>query len=300
MGANQIKKFLTKNLMARASCIIATPLIEEMRSLHQSSPVATVATGKTLISALLVASHLKEGQEVSLYLRGEGPLGAVFAEAGFDGHSRAYCSNPSYVTDVSAMQNGISTGPSIGKGLLTVSHKLPILGTPSRGTVEIQTGEIGDDVAFFLQQSRQIASVVSLSVMLNVYGRVEAAGGLIIELMPGHDQAFVDKLEARVKELKPLSERLLAGETEEQIVKDFFPEFEIEEINHEITAQLSCRCSELRVRRSVALLGLEEIDDMILQGEVTEVGCEFCGKNYKLDVEDLKQIRQELHKQSLN
>ncbi len=294
----RVHKFLTGDLTVRASAVVATQVVDEMRSIQNSYPIATVAVGRSMVAAMLMASHLKNGQELSLYFQGNGPLGRVFADANFEGKVRGYCNNPRYTA---AMEGtNIKTGEAIGIGLLTVTHHLPTGDTPHRGTVIIRTGEIGDDIAFYLLQSHQIPSVVALGVQLNAYGLVEAAGGILIELMPGHSEETVAAIEAKVKSAPSISKRILEGATAEDLIRDYLGEFELMELEHPFPIEYHCRCSYERVLRSVVLLGIEEIESALAEKKPLDVTCEFCGRQYQVGEEDLTGLRNELHKSSLN
>lgn len=294
----RVHKYLSKDLTVRAAAVNATRVVEEMRSIQNSYPVSTVAVGRSMVASLLMASHLKNNQELSIYVQGNGPLSRVFAEASYEGRVRGFSSAPQL--EVPSMGEKILIAPSIGIGLLTVTHHLPMGGPPHRGTVELITSEIGDDIAYYLNQSHQIPSVVALGVHLNQYGKVEAAGGILIELMPGHTEETVNAIEARVKKAKPISTRLLEGANAEDLIKDYLADFELLPMEHEHEIEYSCRCTKERVMRSVGLLGLEEIDSIIADGEATDVSCEFCGRHYSLTVDDLKEIRAEVYRESLN
>jgi molecular chaperone Hsp33 len=166
--------------------------------------------------------------------------------------------------------------------------------------VIIPTGEIGDDLAFYLQQSHQIPSVVALGVHVDTYGRVQAAGGVLIELMPGHTEVEVRKIEERVRSIEPISKRILEGASAKDLVTDFLADFRLVEMEHDHTVRFQCRCSSERVERSVALLGLAEIDQLIQEGKTVDVDCEFCGKRYQIGLERLGELRKQVYRSSLN
>lgn len=298
-SAERVHKYLSKDLTIRASAVIATRVVEEMQATQNSFPISTVAVGRSMVASLLMAAHLKSKQELSVFIQGSGPLAQVFAEASFEGRVRGVSSHPHLELPID--HEKILLAPAIGIGLLTITHHLPMRrGAPHRGTVELATSEIGDDIAYYLQQSHQIGSVVSLGVHVNTYGKVEAAGGVLIELMPGHAEEAVAQIEARVKNAKPVSTRILAGATAEDLVKDYLGDFELIEMDHDYPIEYSCRCSTERVKRSIGLLGLEELDSTISKAEELEVSCEFCGRRYVLSIDDLKEVRAEVYKQSLN
>lgn len=297
-NSGRVHKFLTEDLTVRASCVIATQVVDEMRSIQNSYPIPTVAVGRSMVAALLMASHLKQNQELSLYFQGNGPVGRVFAQANFEGQVRGYSNNPQFATPITG--NQIEIGSAIGIGLLTVTHQLPASNEPHRGTVIIRTGEIGDDVAFYLHQSHQIPSVVALGVHLNQYGRVEAAGGVLIELMPGHTEETVQKIEQRVREVETVSKRLMQGASAEDLLRGYLADFHLMELDHPYPISYHCRCSHDRVVRSMFLLGAKDLDEMIAEAKPIDVACEFCGRHYSVGVDDLVKIRNEAYKGSLN
>lgn len=298
----RVHKYLTKDLTVRAAAVDATQVVEAMRALQTSFPVPTIAVGRTIIASILMASQLKDGQELSIYIQGNGPLSSIFAQASFEGHVRGVSSHPHLIVppEIAVRGSKILIAKSIGIGLMTVTHHLPMTGIPHRGTVELATSEIGDDVAYYLHQSHQIPSVVSLGVHLNEIGHCTAAGGVLIELMPGHSEDTALKIENRVKEAKAVSTRLLEGATPRDLILDLLQDFELIEMDHNYPIEYRCRCSRERVMRSVGLLGVKELDEIIEKGETTDVSCEFCGRKYELSTDDIREVRQNVHRDSLN
>ncbi len=296
-NAPRVHKFLSEDLTVRIAVVNATSVVDEMRSIQNAYPIPTVAVGRSMVAALLMASHLKEGQELSLYFQGNGPLGRVFAEANYEGHVRGYCNNSHIQLPI---EGDLSIGAAIGIGLLTVTHHLPNQQEPHRGTVIIRTGEVGDDIAFYLHQSHQIPSVVSLGVQLNEYGLVQAAGGILIELMPGHSEDMITLIEENVKKAPSVSKRLMEGASVEDIVRDFMGETPLMELEHPFPIKYHCRCSMERVLRSVMLLGIDEIDRALADEKPLDVACEFCGRHYEVGAEELTKLRNDLYKISLN
>jgi len=294
----RVHKYLTEDLGVRASVLIATHVVEEMRQIQNLAPIPAVAVGRATIGALLMASHLKNSQHLSIYFRGKGPLQSIFAEASFEGKTRSFTANPTYAEPI--VGENILIGDAIGIGLLTVTHHLPMQDQPHRGTVIIRSGEIGDDLAFYLDQSHQIPSVVSLGVHIDTYGRVTAAGGILIELMPGHDEATVAKIEKRVQNAQSISKRILEGATAKDLINDYLSDFKLLELEHDYPVEYQCRCSEERMKRSLMLLGLEELDRMIEENKTLDVSCEFCGRSFQVRTEEQKRIRNEVYRGSLN
>ncbi len=284
-------KFIAKDLSFRLAAVDATSVVREMQSLQNTYPLATMAVGRSMVAALLMASHLKEGHEVSLYFRGDGPLQMVFAEATFEGEVRAYTPMPQL--ELPLRGGNLDVGGSLGRGFLTVVRTLPGVLQPHRGTVEIQTGEIGDDVAFYLQQSHQVPSVVAVGVKVNAYGYVVSAGGVLVELMPGSEEDVIDRLEKAVQSAESVSEALADGMTEAGGI-------EMTEIPYPHKVIYHCRCNVERVERSLQLLGMDEIEQMIKDDEKAEVRCEFCGRLYIRTKEDLEVLLAKLRKEFMH
>ncbi len=291
-------KFIAKDLSFRLAAVDATTVVREMQGLQNTYPLATMAVGRSMVAALLMASHLKDGHEISLYFRGDGPLQLVFAEATYEGEVRAYTPMPQL--ELPLRGGNLDVGGALGRGFLTVVRTLPGPLQPHRGTVEIQTGEIGDDVAFYLQQSHQVPSVVVVGVKVNAYGYVVSAGGVLIELMPGSDETVIGRLEAAVKAAGSVSEALAEGISEADLGRRFADGLEMSEIPYKHKVVYHCRCNVERVERSLQLLGMEEIEQMIKDDEKAEVRCEFCGRLYIRTKEDLEALLARLRKEHMH
>lgn len=283
-----IKRYMAQDLTFRASVVDATTAVQEMQSLQNTYPIATMGVGRSMVAAILLASHLKEDHMVSLYFRGNGPLEMVFAEASYEGEVRGYTPQPQL--ELPLINNHIDLSGALGRGFLTVVRSLPNQKQPHRGTVEIQTGEIGDDVAFYLQQSHQIPSVVALGVKVNPYGMVQSAGGIFVELMPGANEQLIKDLEQKVSTLPSISEALANGATHDEIKDLLLKNFSLTELGSPKPIVYKCRCSKERLERALMLLGVEEIEKILKKGDNAEARCEFCGRHYVLEPEELKHM----------
>jgi molecular chaperone Hsp33 len=294
----KVCKYISRDGAFRVSCVVATRVVDEMRSVLNSYPIATVALGRSLIGAVLMAAHQKEGHSVGMYFRGNGPLGLLFAESSYEGASRAYTSNPQLEMP---LKNGLlDVGGAIGHGLLEVVRSAPVTQKLHSGTVIIKTGEIGEDIAYYLEQSQQIPSAVVLGVEVDEYGLVKGAGGMLVELFPGASEKVIGKIEEGLKKAGSISHMISGGATAEELVAEFLKGFELDEIDHNHFVRYECRCSVEKVKNALMLLGPKEIDDMIASGKDVEASCEFCGRRYSVTLEDLDQLRKESFKRSLN
>lgn len=282
----------------RATVINATEAVQKMNTIQNTYPIATMLVGRSMVAASLLASQLKENEMVSLYFNGRGPIESVFAEATYEGDVRGYTPHPQL--EIPLRDNQLDVSGAIGDGTLSVVRTHALGTQPYRGTVEIQTGEVGDDVAYYLLQSHQIRSVVSLGVKVNPYGRVVSAGGILVELLPDANAFAETIISNRVGEAKSLSESIAAGATNKELLEMYLDGFSMNELKHPYRLQYTCRCSTERLMRSLQLLPLPELDDILKKQETVKAKCEFCGQKYELTHDQTKQIRDEKFRNSLN
>lgn len=299
MSKERVHRFVSKDLTVRIAAVNATEVVRHMQGLQNTYPLATVAVGRSMVGALLMAAQLKDDQMVGLLFRGNGPLGSVYAEASYNGHVRGYTANPQY--QPANYDNGLSLKEAIGIGLLSVARHQPFQKQPFQGTVELVSGEIGQDIAHYLHQSHQIRSLVSLGVYLDTYGKVRSAGGVLIEVMPGVDESVVERIHKNYEDKKPnISQMLLDGATAEQLVAPFMEGIPFEEIEHKPEVEYFCPCTKDRVMRALELLTVEDFEDMIQKDEPVHVTCQVCGRPYEVSIPEVKELKDKIHKESLH
>jgi molecular chaperone Hsp33 len=299
MTIEKVHRFVTNDLSIRAASVNATAVVAQMQKLQATLPLPTVAVGRTMVGAILMASQLKEGQEIGILVKANGPIASVFAQANFNGHVRGYTSSPLY--EPYEYPPHLSLKEAINGGFLTVVRHQPFQRQPYQGTVELVSGEIGDDLAYYLHQSQQIRSIISLGVYLDTFGKVKSAGGVIVEVMPGVEDEVVEKLEANYSKNKSeISKMILDGEDPETLVKQFLDGFLLTNIPHEHKVEYSCPCNRDRVKGALTVLGIAELDDIIAKQEVAHITCQMCGRPYDLTPAEVLEIRQALFKSSLH
>lgn len=295
----KVHRFVSNDLTLRAAAIDATEVVSEMQKLHNSFPVATSGVGKAMVGALLLAAQLKDKQQIGLLFRGNGPLKSIYAEADFEGHVRAYTPNPQF--QPVTYEGGLKLSEALGHGTLTVARHTPFQKQPFNGMVEIVSGEIGDDIAHYLHQSHQIRSIVALGIYLDQEGRVTKAGGVIVEVMPGVEESVVELLQSNADTKKPsVSKILMAGGQPTDLVKPYLEGIPYTQLEHDFEVTYHCPCSEARVMAALQVLGEADLQDMIDKKEQPEVICQMCGKPYSFKVEQVIEIRDQLHKNSLH
>lgn len=296
---SRVHRFVSNDFTVRAAAVDATAVVREMQELQKTYPLATLGVGRSMVGALLMASHLKEGQELGLLLRGNGPLASVYAEASFEGHVRGYCPNPQYHHP--APDLALNLGKALGHGTLTVARHQPFQKSAFSGTVDLQTGEVGDDLAHYLHQSQQIRSIVTVGVHLDSYGRVVAAGGTLVEVMPGVEDEIVQILEANTgRQQESVTAKILRGASPHDLVGPLLEGLDHTEIPHDYSIKYHCPCTSDRATRALGLLGVEGIQDMLDKKENAEIQCQICGRQYELNQEELAQLRDRIRKDSLH
>lgn len=282
----------------RAVGAITTRLTEEARQRHKLSYVATAALGRTMAAGLLMASNMKRaGSRVNVRVKGDGPLGGILVDAGVDGTVRGFVENPS--VELAPNEKGkLNVGGAVGDGYLYVVRDVGY-GYPYSSTVELVSGEIGDDVAHYLGTSEQTPSAVVLGVFVGAKG-VTAAGGLLVQVLPkaATDEALIETLESRVAALKGFTPLLQAGKSLTEILRDLLGDMGLVIFPETQMLRFYCGCSFERVLGALKILGETELQDMIVKDRGAEATCDFCGTVYQATEEDLAQLIDDLQKES--
>ncbi|WP_315787479.1 Hsp33 family molecular chaperone HslO [Fischerella sp. JS2] len=282
----------------RAVGAITTRLTEEARQRHQMSYVATAALGRTMTAGLLMASNMKRtGSRVNIRVKGDGPLGGILIDAGLDGTVRGYVGNPAVELPPNA-QGKLDVGGAVGDGFIYVVRDIGY-GYPYSSTVEIVSGEIGDDVAHYLVTSEQTPSALVLGVFVEPKG-VTAAGGLLVQVLPkaARDEALIETLESRVAALSGFTPLLQAGKSLTEIFQDLLGDMGVNIFPETQMLRFHCGCSFDRVLGALKMLGEAELQDMIIKDNGAEATCDFCGTVYQASSDHLAQLIVDLQAES--
>ena len=281
--------------LVRAFAIDATGVVEELKRRHDTIPVVTAAIGRLSTGALLFGAMLKEpDQLITVRIQGDGPAGTLLASANGSGGVRGLVANPQ--PDVEQSRNGkLNVRGAVGTaGRITVTKDLG-MGQPYIGTVEIVSGEVGEDLAHYLAVSEQIPSAVGIGVFVNADGSVDAAGGYLVQLLPGVTDADAGRIENVIRELPHPTTMLRAGESPEQILGRIFGD------EHQVLerrdVRFHCPCSADRAERAIMMLGAEAVAGLIDEGAErggAEVTCEFCTERYLVPIAKLREILHDL------
>lgn len=272
----------------RAFAITSRDLVEKARQIHNTSPVATAALGRSLSAGAMMGFMMKGEQDLlTLQIRGDGPLGGITVTADSKAQVKGYVNEPAVLIPANA-KGKLDVSGAIGKGMLQVIRDLGMK-EPYVGQTELQTGEIAEDLTYYFATSEQIPSSVGLGVLLNRDNTVRQAGGFIIQLMPYTEEKVIDALEKRLAGMNSVTELLDQGLTPEGILEELLGEFGLT-VNDTIPTAFSCNCSKERVEKAIISIGSKEIREMIRDGKPIEVKCHFCNEAYTFTIEELKEI----------
>lgn len=281
--------------LVRAFAIDATGVVEELKRRHDTIPVVTAALGRLSTGALLFGAMLKEQEHmVTLRMQGDGPAGTLLASANGTGGVRGLVSNAQ--PPVEQVRNGkLNVRGAVGtRGFLTVTKDLG-LGQPYNGTVEIVSGEVGEDLAHYLATSEQVPSAVGIGVFVNADGSVEAAGGYIVQLLPGVSDADAAHIESVIRGLPHPTTMLRGGDRPEDILQRVFGD-DVQLLDGR-DVRFDCPCSLDRAERAILMLGGQAVEEMIEEGAErggAEVTCEFCTERYLIPLDTLRRLRDRL------
>lgn len=271
----------------RAMAAATTNVTDEARARHRTAPTATAALGRTLTAGLLLGSMLKEDEQLSFQFLGNGPLRGIFVDANARGEVRGFVYHPRIHLP---LKNGkLDVGGAVGTGTLTVIRAQPWSKEPYRSILPIISGEIGSDIAHYLLTSEQVPSAVSLGVFVQPDETVAAAGGFVVQVMPGVTDDTVAQLEANVAQAKPVSQMVREGATPQEILSQVLVGFDPTVVEAQ-PVRFACRCNQERVLGALVALGQVEIRDLLVQEGKAEVTCEFCNEQYSVGRGELEAL----------
>lgn len=282
---DKIIRAISADGFIKISAVSTKELTEKARQIHKTLPVATAALGRTLAAASMLGSSLKdEGTSVTIRINGGGPLGSILAVSDYSGNVRGYLQNPA--VDLPLRTDGkLDVGGAVGKnGTLTVTRDLN-LKEPYVGSTELVSGEIAEDLAAYLAESDQIGAATSLGVLVDTDQSVIAAGGYIVELLPGAPDGLAELLEKNIADTGAVTGFLKNDDIEElvnRVMRGSEPK-----VLDSYPVEYRCYCSRGRVLSALASLGNSELEDIEKEGRDIEVTCQFCDALYSFHPADI-------------
>ena len=272
----------------KISVIEGRDIVERARQVHGLSPTACAALGRTLCGAAMLGDMMKEERAaVTVRIEGGGPIGCVVAVSDSGGNVRGYVDHPR--CDLPLRADGkLDVGGAVGKnGLMTVSKDIG-LKEPYVGSTQLVTGEIGDDFTRYFAESEQIPAAVGLGVLVDTDCSVKAAGGFVVQLMPGAPEGLIGQLEDNIFTMDALT-TILAEDGPEAVMAQVMKGLDRHMVEqHE--AVWHCPCSRARVRKALESVGAAALRDMAADGKGADVDCQFCGKSYAFSPKSLLEM----------
>lgn len=264
----------------------STQLVEEARTRFDMWPTSAAALGRTLSVGSLMGSMLKtEKEQLTIVINGHGPIGTIMVDAYSDGHVRGFVSDPHVMLQYN--DGHLAVGMAVGTdGYLEVTKDLHMKEN-WKGTVALQSGEIGEDFAYYFTASEQTPSAVSVGVLVDTDSSIISAGALIIQMMPDALEEDIVKVEQVLAGLAPMSTLVKEHDSLESVLKEMFEDVKI------LTTQdiaFQCDCDKSKMKRVLTTLSKKERMQMIEEDRGCEITCNFCNEKYQFSEEELRDL----------
>ena len=284
-----IVRAISRDGFVKASAISSRGIVERARQIHKCLPMATAALGRTLSACSLMGNMQKvEDGSLTLQIKGGGPLGTLLAVSDSVGNVRGYVTNPQ-VSLLEKYRGKLNVGECVGRdGRLTVIRDLQMK-EPYVSSCELVSGEIAEDVTAYFARSEQVPTACALGVLVDTDQSVRAAGGYIIQLLPGAPDDVIDRVERGIDAAGNVTPLLDAGMDPEKLLYTVLPDFDLE-ILETTPVEYRCYCDRDRVERTLISLGKEELRQIVEDGETIHIQCQFCDADYAFTVEEVQAL----------
>lgn len=268
---------------------VSTDIVEKARKIHDLSPTASAALGRTLTAGSIMGLMLKGDKDnLTITMNGGGPIGNIVVCSNSKGNVKGYVSNPKVELPLNS-RGKLDVGGAVGKnGMLTVVKDMG-LKDPYVGQVPIQSGEIGEDLAYYFVVSEQVPSALALGVLVDRDTTIKAAGGLLVQMLPNANEMLGDIITFRLHEIPPLSSLIAEGKTGEDILNMLFDDMDLK-IYEKIDVDYVCDCSRERVERALIALGRDELLRLKNEDKHIQMQCHFCDKTYEFDENEIESL----------
>ena len=296
---NTIVRATAANNAIRAFIADTTNMVEKVRRLHQASPVAVAALGRTMTATSMMGLMLKsEKHKLTVKINGGGDLGPLVVVGNHHGNVKGYVGNPQVISEY-IRPGKLDVGKAVGiNGDITVIKDLG-LKDPYIGTSPIVSGEIAEDFANYFLHSEQQPSAVALGVLIERDYRVKAAGGFIIQVLPNIEEEVLIKLEEKIASLEPITTLMDKGMKSEEILNYVLGDME-PRILDRYDVDFVCDCNKSRFERALISIGKKDLYEIMEEDEGAELVCHFCNGKHYFDKEELKKLIDEIDNNNKN
>ena len=287
--SDQLVRAISRDGLVKAAAVSTRGLTERARQIHRTTPVATAALGRALAACSMMGNALKDsGASVTLQIKGGGPLGTVLAVSDNQGNVRGTVDNPA--VDLPLRADGkLDVGAAVGcDGTLTIIQDLNMK-EPYTGSVGLLSGEIAEDIAAYYVESEQIPTACGLGVLVDRDQSVLAAGGYMIQLLPGAGEDVISKVEGGVLAAGPVTTLLREDPDPVSLLRRVMPDFDLE-ILEVSPVEYRCTCSRDRMERALISLGPEELQSLIDEQGQADLTCRFCDNVQHFTRQDLEDL----------
>lgn len=287
---DEIVRVITSDGAVMAAAISAPGMVAQAQRIHGTSSVATAALGRTLMAASLMGNQLKGADNsVSIQIRGGGPIGGITCVADADGYARGYVGDPKVFLPLKSVGK-LDVGKAVGTdGSITVIKDLG-LKEPYIGSVPLVSGEIAEDLTAYYAASEQLPTACALGVLVDSRDQhVFAAGGFLVQLLPGADEAAIAKVERGIEAIGYVTKHFQEGVTPLELVQKVLSEFDVEVLERQPVGY-RCNCSRERYERALTTLGRKELEAMIREQNGAQLQCHFCNQTYEFTAAELSEI----------
>ncbi len=279
---------MTQDGMVRLFYADTTAIVQKAHQIHNTSKTMTAVLGRALTGASLMGTLLKDkGSSVTLQFKGDGPAGTVLCVSDYAGNVRGCAGDPTVELPPNA-KGKLDVGGAVGHGTLYVMKDLGMR-EPYIGTSPIVSGEIAEDITSYFAASEQTPTVCALGVRCNTDHSCRAAGGYLLQLMPGAEDSLIDRLEKSIGALPPISSMILECASNEEAIARILDGFEYD-IFDELDIGYKCTCSREKYADALVSLGYDELNEMVTDGKPIETVCRFCRSKYIFTQDELKEL----------
>jgi molecular chaperone Hsp33 len=290
-----MKDYLIKALafdgQIRAYAVNSTETISEAQRKHFTWPTASAALGRAMTAGVMMGAMLKGEEKLTIKINGGGPLGGIIVDSNAKGEVRGYVHHPQTHFDLNE-QGKLDVRRAVGTDGMLVVVKDIGMREHFTGQVPIVSGELGEDFTYYFASSEQVPSAVGVGVLVNPDNSILAAGGFIIQLLPGTDDETITKIEKSISAIPPVSKLIEKGLTPEELLFEILGKDNVK-VLETMPITFTCTCSKERFGNAIISLGVDEIQEMIDEDGKAEAHCHFCNEKYLFSKEELEALKSE-------